>query len=417
MFEPFPTFSVTERDRRWAETRARMAAESIDALVLPPGLAAVGGAGNASHRYLSQVGWNHVPMALVFPVTGEPTLFLPDDEDPRAWQKLSWVEDVRAGPLERFGDAVASRLRELRLETATIGIPALAESIHASGVLHTIQEKFPQAFLVDTSPLLADQHAVKSAEEIKMLERACAVAERGLLMLTYRVHAGMLQTEAFGILQGAMFEAGCDPGSNIRWGCSKQPGATWWAAPRTPIDRGDIIQPEIQTRVAGYAVHETHPISIGKPRGAVQEMFDLAVQTFKDALPLMKAGEAANMVADQAAHGAQETPFRTLLSSYAIGLTLDVLLPAATYREGQALAIKVSVSDSDESTIAFGSTVVVTPEGGRRLSQRHMTLLGSHRSFLAPYLNEPRELPSPWSPFPARAATERPRQARSGGQA
>jgi len=71
--DPYPRFSLAERDRRWAAVRARMAAQGIDVLVTPQ---------NSGHstdfqansRYLSHVGGGgDADVAVVFPLEGAVT--------------------------------------------------------------------------------------------------------------------------------------------------------------------------------------------------------------------------------------------------------------------------------------------------------------------------------------------------------
>src|SRR5712692_5863581 len=95
MAETLPTFTETERDRRWREAREQLAAQGIDALALPPAAGRGWDPGDANHRYLSQVGGNDVGVAMVFPQAGEPTVVLADPDEAAHWRRVSWIEDVR----------------------------------------------------------------------------------------------------------------------------------------------------------------------------------------------------------------------------------------------------------------------------------------------------------------------------------
>ena len=75
---------------------------------------------------------------------------------------------------------------------------------------------------------------------------------------------------------------------------------------------------------------------------------------------------------------------------------------------GRTLSDKVwaehVVRTAEGMGINFCSTVLVTPNGGLRLGRRSMVMMGSHRTFLAPYLTpEARELAAPWSPQRSRS--------------
>lgn len=411
----FPTFSDVERDRRWRETRERMGAQGMDALVLLP--AAMNRWG-ANQRYLSQVGGNNVQVALLFPLAGDPMVVIPSLDEAIHWKRIAWIDDLRGSEGGRYGKVLADRVKELKLQGGTIGTPYLQSAPQAmespvpAGALEAFRTELPAARLVDATALLEQQRSIKSDEEIAMIERAASIAERGIGMLAYRVRVGMPQTEALGILEGAMVEAGCELGNQILWECSRKPGRTWRHPYHVPIERGDVIQSEVEARVAGYNAREVHPISMGKPQGQIQELFDLSTSLFTEAMALLKPGASVKSLSEFVGRAGEGAPYHVSLSSYGIGLAReDLTFPEgggsaddATYQDRQVVVFKPVVRTADGLGISFGSTVVVTPEGGRRLGQRSMVMLGSHRSFLAPYLApSSEELPPPWSPLPSRA--------------
>jgi len=373
-----------------------MAQAGIDALAMPP----AGGHWDhwlANQRYLSQVGGHQYRVAMVFPAEGEPTIIIPVLDEARFWRQLAWVDDIRAG--NRFGKGIADRIKELGLQSGTIGVPGLngavrsAESPVPSGAMDALRVELPGARFVDATALMADQRAVKSDEEIAMLERAAAAAEWGIFTLGYHVHAGMPQPEALGILQGAILKAGGELSNQIMWDCSPKPGRTGWFAAPQPIRRGDVIQNDMEAKVAGYSAREVHPICVGKPIQAVYEMFALSARIFEEALPLLKPGTSIAELRAMVEGAGEGTPFTTSLASMGTGLALEEL--PETLHDRLALFIKPIVRDDDGLAVNFCGTVLVTPEGGRRLSKRPLELMLTSRSFMAPYLEQPRDQPKP----------------------
>ena len=84
-----PLFSEMERDRRWRETRERMAAQGMDALALLPVGASRHDPGCANQQYLSQVGGYRLQTAMVFPRLGDPTVVIPGEGGVVRWgQKI-----------------------------------------------------------------------------------------------------------------------------------------------------------------------------------------------------------------------------------------------------------------------------------------------------------------------------------------
>ena len=92
---PF-TFSLTERDRRYRQVRAQMAALGFDALIIPCNTGH-NEAYQADVRYLTQVGGFATEVALFFPIKGEPTCFLRGDKQRTNWWRTmqDWVQDIR----------------------------------------------------------------------------------------------------------------------------------------------------------------------------------------------------------------------------------------------------------------------------------------------------------------------------------
>src|SRR5436305_6738218 len=72
--DPYPRFSLAERERRWGAVRARMAEEGLDVLVAPQN-SAHSTDFQANSRYLSRCGGGgDADIAVVFPLDGEVTV-------------------------------------------------------------------------------------------------------------------------------------------------------------------------------------------------------------------------------------------------------------------------------------------------------------------------------------------------------
>ena len=91
----YPTLSLKERDRRWANVRAEMAKRGLDCLVLC-GWPAMWDLNIANARYLCPIGGNAEHNVLIFPLAGEPTTFIYSPVFTDYWKGAqSWVADVR----------------------------------------------------------------------------------------------------------------------------------------------------------------------------------------------------------------------------------------------------------------------------------------------------------------------------------
>src|SRR5207253_5821889 len=96
-------FSLEERDRRWQKVRQLMARDGIDVVVCLP-CTNSHDRGQASARYLTQLGENSDEQIVVFPVEGEITAW---HSRGGVWPSSNWFSDLRAAPRGTGGKTVA----------------------------------------------------------------------------------------------------------------------------------------------------------------------------------------------------------------------------------------------------------------------------------------------------------------------
>ncbi len=183
MFQNKPVLSMEERDRRYHLVRAAMKEHGLDALL-------VYGNGSkwewlmANVHYLSGgVGGNGEEALMVFPLEGEPTVILwgGGTEFGPGWIEYgSWIKDFRGRENGSFINTAVDRLKELKLTRGTIGLPGMleADAIQFPVSFYTaLRELVPQATLKGASDLIEYARAVKSPEEIALMERAQQIGD------------------------------------------------------------------------------------------------------------------------------------------------------------------------------------------------------------------------------------------------
>ena len=176
-----PQLSLQERDRRYKIVRAEMAQRGIDCLLLPANTGRWEQLQGDS-RYLTTIGGFATEVFTVCPREGEVTAYI---FNRAAWWKQAqqWVADVRDGR-NRWGQNAIERINELGLQKGAIGISGLAglfrapEGIIPYSSVKAIQDAFPQAKIVNVTEMMQEIRAVKSAEEVSMLERSAAIVEK-----------------------------------------------------------------------------------------------------------------------------------------------------------------------------------------------------------------------------------------------
>src|ERR1051325_4807997 len=146
---PF-TFSLAERDRRYANVRRMMTDRGLDALVAHCNTGH-NEAYQADVRYLTQIGGFANEAALFFPRQSAPTCWVRADSQPAEWwlAMQDWVSDVRGSNCAWSDNFIAS-IHEHGLEKASIGVvgvggaPLSPEGLILHGTLPRIQGQFPE---------------------------------------------------------------------------------------------------------------------------------------------------------------------------------------------------------------------------------------------------------------------------------
>jgi len=391
---PVPRFSLAERDRRWSVVRKKMAGEGVDALVC------VYHTGHHNHwqgdlQYLSQIGGNNVDASLVFPLEGEATGFPinPYYEGPAA---RDWMSDFR--PTRRaWGDMIAERLLELKLERGTIAISGLRDHLRApegivpSGTLDRIQELLPQAKIVNGTWICQDSRMRKSAEEVAFLDKSIELIERSVDAMYRTARPGVRESEVYAWMLWEQVANGGDMPTLLSWLSGPWGGVSQRLLQATPrlLQKDDMIFNEIESRYGGYCAQQVQPMCVGQAPQDVLDMFEWQGEAFEAVRGIMKPGttfdellEAAKIV------GRKSDIYESSLTLHGRGLGEDWPLLMGRYspeigrmqlEERMTFIMKPTVRRKDAEFrgegIVWGDTIEVTPSGGRRMGKRPRVFL------------------------------------------
>jgi Xaa-Pro aminopeptidase len=157
--------SLSERDVRWASVREQMGRAGIDCLL------AHSAGTNLSALYLTQIDMEGLA---IFPLEGDPVFLLPSGERWLHWAQGSqgWMQDARpvrelAGPTGEVLEQLGARRIGL-VDFKGLGTSGYAELMNAISDYES----------EDASQLVYNLRMVKSEEELAMMERAAAAADR-----------------------------------------------------------------------------------------------------------------------------------------------------------------------------------------------------------------------------------------------
>jgi Xaa-Pro dipeptidase len=391
---PYPRFSLAERDRRWKAVRDLMRQQRIDVLITP---------NNTGHstdfqsntRYLTHCGGGgDADIAAVFPLEGDVTAIATSAE--ARWPTVQdWTKDVREAR-RNYGRVIVERLKELKVERSRIGITGLGEvegtRTPEGTILHgtwkQIREAFPQAELVDATEILAEVRYVKSAEEIEALQKSMDIIEIAYQAEVNAAKPGVKDWEVWAETQCALMRNGSEMPVHCNWVSGKNPKRTLTRPSMRILERGDLIINEVEASWNGYRSQGVQPVFVGAADPVHQELIKLQREVFNRLLENLKpavtvkelaeltasiatraapsTGPAAGATAQLTMHGRGAGDDGPIITSHArsphqLGVAL---------RENMVFIFKPSAKATDGSICTWGDTVVITPQGGRRLGKR-----------------------------------------------
>lgn len=290
-----PTFSVKERDRRWAAIRQIMAKAqwNLDAILAP----ATGD--KAYPRYLTQIGGRGGSAEVILTRDDSKPVYAlaGSSRNKRFWEAR--LESWRSGGIlvieEGAGSKqAAQRLKALGLDRrgTRIGVAKLTgsrfdpEGLVSLTYVENLKAALPgiqflpiEKWGPDSGPI--DEVAmVKSAEEHEVIRRCVTVGEKAIetIRRTARPparHQGDIWFQTFNVM---FADTGEDP-TRLSISIDSESNSTLGAPTADPLKPGQIISQEIDATVQGYRAQVNHSIFVGGPATPGFEYYRAAMET------------------------------------------------------------------------------------------------------------------------------------------
>jgi Xaa-Pro dipeptidase len=292
--DSFPRFSEAEYRRRFAAVRQRMGKDDIAALIVygARGRTAV------SVAYLSNflVTQN---AHLLFPVEGEPVLFLQLWNHLPMGRRLAVIADVRWGGNSSIA-AVAAELKARKLDCARIGLVGDLPWHEAAA----LREQLPSAILVNWTEGFLQQRLIKSAEEIEWIRRASEFSDKAMEALARELRPGLDERELPRIVESEYLG---------KWGTNEIHYLTTTSMHRPSIcvpsqyhaarkiKKGDVLITEVSAGYWGYPGQILRPYAIGEePTPLYRRLYEMCEKAFYAITGILKPGCTAQQVVDAA---------------------------------------------------------------------------------------------------------------------
>ncbi|MGW5686615.1 M24 family metallopeptidase [Nonomuraea sp. NPDC003754] len=299
-----PTYSLAERDRRWALARQIMEAEGVQALIAYGEHECADLAPFAPDVYFT----NDRPGAIViFCRDADPiqltwsTLPVADHIQARRRGEELWIapRDIRVA---KHAAGVVEVLREHRLESAAVGVlgldpypPFHINPIMPHGLWSQVLAELPEVTFtpVGLSHLFAT--ICQSEEELAVVRHSAAAGDAMARAMLNAARPGVSEAEVYAAGMAAAFQRGVaapdmllssGPGF-ISWG----PPA-WSYRPQAPrvIDDGDVIMAEVFCRFGMRETQHQVAIAVGEPHPDIELGAEVARASYEAGLAAARPG-------------------------------------------------------------------------------------------------------------------------------
>ena len=385
--------TLAERDRRYAAIRERLRERSVDCVITSGSNLFYLTNGLPGDRFGLLTAQEGIPLTAVihrrYFVDLSPQVLIDAQE---------WVKELKSG---LDAKPLVEKIKDLGLQQGTVGVTG--SNVGYGGLSHgfcnQLAEALPGAQVVDVSDIFADVRTLKSAEEIRMIEEANRVFDAAIDRVHEVARPGM--TGAQIVQEGikAMWAAGGDMESTFFFTFGpvplQNPVLARLGLQRT-IQDGDMGTMTAHSEYGHYAGHTDQEISFGKPKSLHQEMFEGVLYIRNAVLERVKDGATQRELTDAYTSACQETGFRSSPHSQIHQYGIDVPeFPGPAFRVADAQGGKglggggnfvlrsgmiysispTLVANDGEDTLLGGTSLVVTDDGYRELSDRKVELL------------------------------------------
>lgn len=386
-----PTFSSTEKDRRWTRVRELMREAGLDAVIGFPNQSQWDHF-QADVRYLTQIGGNQTEVAVVFPLEGEVTAIVRGANEVAWWGVAQdWVTDIR--PSNRsWGEPVIERLGELGLREGRIGVSGLAgmarapEGVIPWGILDKLYRALPQARFENATELLQDARSVKGPEEVEFIRHSCRILEAVVAAVRREARAGVRENQVMAVIWREIIAGGGDYPSMTHWGAGA--GEVPWGtriAPHRPLQQGDMINLELEAKTGGYIAQTVQTLRLGKFPEEHKYCFRVSCDLFESLIHFMRPGVTFKGVLDlyqrevgksnlapkgMLLHGRGLGEDRPLIAGESgIGATHGRHLDLPLVENNVFILKPGAMPPEAADTIRCGDMVVITKTGAERLGR------------------------------------------------
>ncbi len=310
----------------------------------------------------------------IIPANHEPSVLVCSVERAHP-EEESWIRNIRTYIefVDHPMDALAIALTEHGLEKARIGLDLqyLPQASYAR-----LSERMPHAVFVDTTEAVAKHRAIKTGEEVAIIEKAAKSTHDATTRAMSEAQLGETEKTMANRLLTHMIDMGADGTTFLVFGSGRRSSMTH----ALPTDRKPIASEIIRLDFGGwYGPWQSdfaRTYSTGSPNVLQQDTYRALASVQRDTIDSIRPGVAAEDVFFACKSGFENRGIRFVMPHIGHGFGLELhefpmLRPGNKTRleAGMVLNVEPITIDADGGGYQLEDLVLVTENGNRVLTR------------------------------------------------
>jgi Xaa-Pro aminopeptidase len=288
------------------------------------------------------------------------------------------VREITAAPAASPIDALAQVLGDLGVASVRL---AIDEGYVLPTTWQALHERFKDATIVPGYQHFRTARMIKSAEEVRRLERAARIAEDGVAAVLGMLKPGVTEREAARVFEAEILAKGADPFFTV-----VTMGERAALADVFPVDRalrpGDMIRFDLGCVFEGYRSDIARTAVLGQPSEKLARYYAAILEGERQAIAMMKPGVVVNRVFEHAVRVTRETGiphYERNHVGHGIGLegydppTLNAATTMAL-EPGMVFCVETPYYEHGWGGVQVEDAIEITPTGCRMLTRSSQDL-------------------------------------------
>jgi len=292
---------LSEFKQRQANAQAKVIERGLDAVIIHSNEADF-----ANVRYLSEYWPIFESAGVVIPADGDPILLIGPESETFA-RDHSVIPDIRK--ILYYREAAEPDYPDIEIDTfegvfkslnggkgvkklGLAGTTAMPVSVYEA-----IKASVPNTEIVKADDIMYELRAIKSANEIAVLQEGFRVSELAVQEVLGKLKPGMTELQAVGIAEEAIYRHGAEYEAHPLYVLAGVSSSHAIGRPGYRVlQEGDLVQLNIGARIGGYSPSIGLPVCIGKMDPAMKDLVSFGLEAHIKTFEWMKPGIPAKDV-------------------------------------------------------------------------------------------------------------------------